>query len=285
MGKKRGQAALRLDQVQAQSLAELGDYLKQCRQDKGISLDQIASTTKIQRRLLQGIEDGDLTILPESIYIRGLVKRFAEALNLPGNEVAQRFPLPEEVFPQRFWISWNFGQLQPFHLYLLYVFLVFSAINGLSVLMTRSAESSAIPLQLQVPPRHTAQSHQLPKDVIKTSFPLTTALAQNPDTQLHSYQALLQRVPNPGVDVGKPVQVVVNVKEQSWMRVTVDEVNRFEGILSAGTQQNWAGNKNVTIRAGNAGGVLVAFNNQPPRPLGEAGTVEEIKFAPGKKPQ
>lgn len=305
MRKRRSQAALRLDQVQSLSLAELGDHLRQCRDEKGLSLEQIAATTKIQRRLLQAIESGQMDVLPESVYIRGLLKRFAEALDLPGDEFAERFPV-DAVRPQpRFWIYWSWGQLQPIHLYFLYVFLIFSSVNGLSMLMNRSAPSSAssIPLELELPdcrpteiknPEETKGAQKVSANstqklslkefvssALKTAFPLTDALIGEPMTQLKTYQAALQQLPAPSaIPQDKPVQVLVSVKEQSWMRVTVDEENSFEGILSPGVQRTWAGEKNVTIRAGNAGGVLVAFNNESPKPLGDAGAVEEVSFSP-----
>ena len=302
MRKRRSQAALRLDQVQSLSLAELGDHLRQCRDQKGLSLEQIAATTKIQRRLLQAIETGQMDVLPESVYIRGLLKRFAEALDLPGEEFAQRFPV-DTLRPQaRFWIHWNWGQLQPIHLYFLYVFLIFSSVNGLSVIMNRSAPSSAssLPVELELPDRrptetkNTKDSKNNPQKVsaqklklkefassaLKNAFPLTDVLIREPMAYLKTYQAALQQLPAPStVPPDKPVQVLVSVKEQSWMRVTVDEENSFEGILSAGVQRTWAGEKNVTIRAGNAGGVLVAFNDQTPKPLGDAGAVEEVSFS------
>lgn len=295
MRKRRRQAALRLDQAQSLSLTELGEYLHQCRAEKGLSLEQIAATTKIQRRLLQAIERGQMEVLPESVYIRGLLKRFAEALDLPGDEVAQRFPVEAGSPKPTFWIHWSWGQLQPIHLYFLYIFLIFSAVNGLSLIMNRSVPSSAssLPLELELPERRPV-SQKVPNQAsnqklkikefassaLKTAFPLTDVLTREPIALLKTKQTALQQLPAPStVPQDKPVQVSVSVKEQSWMRVTVDEENSFEGILSAGVQRTWAGEKNVTIRAGNAGGILVALNDQAPKPLGDAGAVEEVSFS------
>jgi cytoskeletal protein RodZ len=293
MRKRRSQAALRLDQVQSLSLAELGEHLHQRRDQKGLSLEQVAATTKIQRRLLQAIEAGQMDVLPESVYIRGLLKRFAEALDLPGEEFAQQFPVDTVSTRPRFWIYWSWGQLQPIHLYFLYVFLIFSSVNGLSMLMSRSAPSSAssLPLELELPDRPATQAKktadqqklnlkEFASSALKSAFPLTDVLTLEPIAHLKTQQTALQKLPAPSpVAPDKPVQVLVSVKEQSWMRVTVDEENSFEGILSAGVQRTWAGEKNVTIRAGNAGGVLVALNDQTPKPLGDAGAVEEVSFS------
>ena len=302
MRKRRKQAALRLEQVQVEALTELGNYLGECRELKGISLEQIAASTKIQRRLLQAIEQGQLEQLPEAVYVHGLIRRFAEALDLPGEDVAQRFPLTIEQSDRSLWKVWSFGQLRPVHLYLLYIFLIFSAINGLSLLMNRSlseASSANIPLTLDLPPRSqpkkpedakNAKKLNLPElwavSPLKAAFPLTASLTTPPDAVLQSSQALLHKLPatshTPPLS-SKPVQVAVSVKEQSWVRVQVDQNDSFEGILLAGTQRTWTGDESIIIRAGNAGGVLVSFNNESPKPLGEAGAVEEVRFA--AKPQ
>lgn len=294
MRKRRNQAALHLEQVQAEALAELGTYLRQCRELKEISLEQIAASTKIQRRLLEAIELGKIQALPESIYVRGLVRRFAEALDLPGEAVAQKFPIGTEGTDRNLWKAWSFGQLRPIHLYLLYIFLIFSAINGLSVLMNRSfseaSSASALPLQLELPPRSQPQKREESKKLnlpdlwtvssLKAAFPLTASLTEDLTAQLQSNQVLLHKLPasNTLPVSSKPVQVVLTIKEQSWVRIQVDGVDNFEGILLAGTQRTWGADKKITIRAGNAGGVLASFNNEPAKPLGEAGAVEEVSF-------
>lgn len=58
----------------------------------------------------------------------------------------------------------------------------------------------------------------------------------------------------------------------------VDGTVAFEGILPKGTQRQWTGKKEVTIRAGNAGGVVISFNNQQQKVLGAPGQVEEITY-------
>jgi len=289
--KRRSQAALRLEQVQALALVELGNYFRQCRELKGISLEQVAASSKIQRRLLHAIELGKLEDLPESVYVRGLVRRFAEALDLPGEKVAEQFPLGIESGDRPLWKAWSFGQLRPMHLYLLYIFLIFSAINGLSLLMNRSfSEASAIPLQLELPPRSQPKKTEESKKLnlpelfgaspLKAAFPLTASLTIDLKAQIKSSQALLQKLPaaTAAPVSSQPIQVVLTIKDQSWVRVEVDEENSFEGILLAGTQRTWTANKKLTLRAGNAGGILVSFNNESPKPLGEAGAVEEVTF-------
>ncbi|MEB3229700.1 MAG: DUF4115 domain-containing protein, partial [Leptolyngbyaceae bacterium] len=78
----------------------------------------------------------------------------------------------------------------------------------------------------------------------------------------------------------KPVRVQLEMKERSWLRVTVDGQLDFEGVLDEGTQRTWAGETNVLVRVGNAGGVLAAFNESEAEIMGDPGSVQERLFSP-----
>lgn len=68
-------------------MSDLGQMLKKARLDKGISLDQLEETTKIRKRYLEAIEEGDYKVLPGSFYVRAFIKSYAETVGLDPNEV------------------------------------------------------------------------------------------------------------------------------------------------------------------------------------------------------
>ncbi len=70
----------------------------------------------------------------------------------------------------------------------------------------------------------------------------------------------------------------VSVKDRCWLKVIVDEKVEFEGILLKGTNRSWTGKEKITIVAGNAGGVVVTYNNGQGKILGEPGKVEEVTY-------
>jgi cytoskeletal protein RodZ len=72
------------------SLTELGNRLKEAREEKGLSLDQLQDLTKIQKRYLKGIEEGNYSMMPGKFYVRAFIKQYAEAVGLE----------PEELFDQ-----------------------------------------------------------------------------------------------------------------------------------------------------------------------------------------
>ncbi|WP_246939745.1 helix-turn-helix domain-containing protein [Bacillus pinisoli] len=72
-------------------MAELGQHLKQAREEKNISLEELQGITKIQRRYLQNIEDGNFDALPGIFYARAFVKQYAEAVGLDSERIFEEF--------------------------------------------------------------------------------------------------------------------------------------------------------------------------------------------------
>ena len=88
----RNKPKINPEKERQEKITDIGSKLRQERLEQGISLDELAQTTRIQIRLLKAIEEGNLQILPEPIYIREFLKQFANALGLNGTEIASQFP-------------------------------------------------------------------------------------------------------------------------------------------------------------------------------------------------
>ncbi|KGX93323.1 hypothetical protein N781_11860 [Pontibacillus halophilus JSM 076056 = DSM 19796] len=68
---------------------EIGDRLKEAREAKGLSLDDVQQETKIQKRYLQAIETGNFSIMPGKFYTRAFIRQYAEAVGLDPDEVME----------------------------------------------------------------------------------------------------------------------------------------------------------------------------------------------------
>ncbi|WP_440602750.1 helix-turn-helix domain-containing protein [Bacillus sp. GB_SG_008] len=80
-------------------MTELGQKLKEARELKGFSIDQLQEVTKIQKRYLISIEEGNYSILPGDFYARAFIKQYAEAVGLNGEAVLEEYKheLPQSV--------------------------------------------------------------------------------------------------------------------------------------------------------------------------------------------
>ncbi|NMB41330.1 MAG: DUF4115 domain-containing protein [Firmicutes bacterium] len=68
-------------------MKEIGSMLKEAREKKGISIDDISNETKIQKRFLHLMEKGDFSAFPGEVYLRGALRNFAESVGLDPVEI------------------------------------------------------------------------------------------------------------------------------------------------------------------------------------------------------
>ena len=76
----------------------LGEFLKQAREKKGLSLEQIASQTRIQENHLHALESEDFANLPAKVFAKGFVRSYAKALGLDEEEALQCFLETSGIF-------------------------------------------------------------------------------------------------------------------------------------------------------------------------------------------
>jgi cytoskeletal protein RodZ len=68
-------------------MTELGKVLKEARESKGLTLDDLQQITKIQKRYLVGIEEGNYEMMPGKFYVRAFIKQYAEAVGLDPEQL------------------------------------------------------------------------------------------------------------------------------------------------------------------------------------------------------
>jgi transcriptional regulator with XRE-family HTH domain len=68
-----------------------GLALQQQREASGLTIDDVARTTKISKTILRALEASDVLHLPAPIYTRGFVKAYAQEVGLPPDETADTY--------------------------------------------------------------------------------------------------------------------------------------------------------------------------------------------------
>jgi cytoskeletal protein RodZ len=244
--------------VYREQLLELGTLLKATREQQGQALDTMASTILIRPSLLVAIEQGDLDGLPEPVYIRGLIRRYGDALGLDGETLASQFFTPPRIQRQS-WKDSPAAQLRPLHLYGAYFLVLMMAVGGLSYVLRQTAPEATI-----LPPLDPLNE-------------VETASTREADDALD-----LPVASGDLADSDAPIKVTTTLTAQSWLRVTSDGSTEFEGILQPGDSRLWTADQALTIRAGNAGGVIISVNDSQAETLGQPGTVREVTYSPDR---
>lgn len=67
-------------------MASVGEYLRDLRTRRGVSLDEVARTTRVARRYLQSLENDAFEDLPAPVFIRGFIRAYCQALGEPPHE-------------------------------------------------------------------------------------------------------------------------------------------------------------------------------------------------------
>jgi len=72
-------------------VASLGQTLREEREARHISIEEIAASTKIVPRYLEALEDDRLDLMPGGFFVKGIIRTYAQAIGLDSEEVLGRY--------------------------------------------------------------------------------------------------------------------------------------------------------------------------------------------------
>ncbi|NEP41452.1 MAG: DUF4115 domain-containing protein [Okeania sp. SIO2G4] len=258
---------LSFEEKQNQTLVDIGYKLKRFREKHSICLERVAIVTMIRINLLKAIEEGNLEKLPEPVYIQGLIKRYADAMGLNGEQLANLFPTEKtQETSKKSLLNLSIPQLRPHHLYFLYLSIVLLSVSLLPRLMStyyilgKKSEINNYRKEKNQSDLAQASSGNIKIDE-KSTDQITTAKLEKQNKK-------------------QSLAVSVIVKEDSWVSIKIDGKIAFEGTLVQGTQKTWEAQEQLVFFAGNAGGILIPINNGQTMQLGKTGEVKEVVFTP-----
>jgi len=77
----------------------IGSELRQAREERGLSLREISSRTRIRIPVLRAIEQDDYTLVPSGIVLRGFLKLYAHEVGLEADGIVRRCPALQATGP------------------------------------------------------------------------------------------------------------------------------------------------------------------------------------------
>ena len=73
------------------SLKKIGNTIKEARLSKNQSVNELASNLKISAQQLKAIEEGRDDLLPETVFVKAMIKKISEKLKLDINDLMNEF--------------------------------------------------------------------------------------------------------------------------------------------------------------------------------------------------
>ncbi len=72
-------------------MESVGEFFRQVRETKGLTIDEVASKTRIRSDFVKALEDGNFAKLPDQVFARGFVRSYARSLGLDEDDAIHRF--------------------------------------------------------------------------------------------------------------------------------------------------------------------------------------------------
>ncbi len=82
------------------ALRTVGEFLKEARQGRNLSIEDLSSSLRIGKEQLIALESGDESALPEKVFIRAMVRRIAEKLNLDTSFILEELNEKKKNLPK-----------------------------------------------------------------------------------------------------------------------------------------------------------------------------------------
>ena len=273
-------------------MSSFGEHLRQQREMRGISLEEIMATTKISRRLLQALEDEQFELLPGGIFNKSYVRSYAKCVGINEEEaVAEYLQAAKETPPDNRVIAHQHASLHsdrrpersgfPLMPVLVLLVVAVGSVGGWKMYRDRQRDrelmSRAVPVeQAPVPPSTASLSGPNPPATPSNAAP-AQAEPQPPASGSTSLQATgatsesssaTATTPHPGAAAGTeavgqtPFEITVRPKDRAWVSIKADGNFVVRGIIKPPDVKTVRATNQVVFYTGNAGAVEVAFDGK-----------------------
>ncbi|HVL65661.1 MAG TPA: RodZ domain-containing protein [Vicinamibacterales bacterium] len=247
-------------------MTDFGGKLRQARERRGISLREIAASTKISVTALEALERNDISKLPGGIFSRSFVRSYAAEVGLDPDETVREFL-------ERFHAEPGGGASQGHahdealdferdrrrqagvFIIAVVVMIVLSAAVLYFVMKLRPGAEPVVPAVQQEAPAAPVASDPDP------------AAAAEPRTE-----------PAPEAPPGEGLRLDLHPTGDCWVSVTADGRKVLERVVKGGERERLAAREWAVLTVGDAGACAFSINGRAARPLGNAGEVKTARI-------
>jgi cytoskeleton protein RodZ len=271
------------------SQVSIGETLRRRREERGLTAEQASYQSKVPLRLVQALESDDYQLLPDPLYLTGLLRDYARFLGLDVagldaefQQAIQRPPRPllatpaPRPVPAIQWkqVAWTVAAI------LVVTPLVLIALS----LASRRASDQVVRTQVVEPKAEDAApvgggalgpAERVPESEGGPGTPTVVSSGERTADPVAEARAA---VPPPVKEAVAPRAstghvLIARAQEPTWMSVRADHRERQEVLLQAGQTARFEAETSFHVIVGNAGGVTLSLDGTPLPPLGRSGEV------------
>ena len=294
-------------------MPSLGPYLSGLRQERGLSIEEMARVTRVARAYLEALEGEDFGALPAPVFTKGFLRAYCQVVGVAADEALTRYaenvgvPMPAGRpaagrSPSRAADRGSRGRET-----LLVSFVLLGGFGLALFIVTLFLQSGhpSGPGRRPEPPVPSVEPRPLPASATAPAVPLPMLVAVPPaPAAAPAVSVPAAAAPRAGgtappptletraaPDVSRPVagdtdlaalrlgtvaspyRLVARTSEVTWLRVRTEDGRATEETIPAGEVREWVSNRPFVLSVGNAGGVTLELNGRTLPPLGGRGAV------------
>ncbi|WP_032112631.1 helix-turn-helix domain-containing protein [Candidatus Paracaedibacter symbiosus] len=281
----------------------IGRLLRETREEKRLTIAEVAVETKIRQVYIKAIEEGALESLPGEIYKVGFIKSYASFLGLDTVEILRRTGLHEQdvqvSYANNTYVTPTEYQRHPNKkiLYLslvgVLVFSIFAYIihhsdkRGTAVVQETLSENNTVPDVERLDPGVSLESLEAPAtaEIEKEEQPLAPHLDSShlttpemPAMKTASSVPESPQIPTSALDESSMSisenDVMLTAVKDTWVQILDgSEKTVYVRLMHAGDTYKVPTNGIHTLNTGNAGGLKITLNGNNTKLLGADGQV------------
>ena len=271
-------------------MTSTGSYLREHREHRGVSLEELAHATRIGRRFLEALERDDFAALPAGPFAKGFIRAYCQALHESPDQplalylkaVPSAVSRPDSVPPT----PRENRSLAPVFISLALLVILGGALGALTAVLHAGREGGAPRGGPPVSDARAPRAADRPGPIAGGPRPngpappaaapsAPPALAPSPvavdPSPLVSSPPERQGLSSAGTET--PYRLVARASDPTWIRVRMQGGRTIEETIPAGEVREWVSNHPFELRIGNAGGVTLELNGQALPSLGARGDV------------
>jgi len=244
-------------------MASLGQDLKKQRESRNISIDEMASSTKIVGRYLEALEQDRFDAMPGGFFVMGILRTYVRYVGLDENEFVEKYraagvldePAKGKAPAPR--VTPDAAEKRKIKPWIVAGVIILIVIAVLAIL-SRSRRPRATP-PVAKPAATLAQTHPRTE---------TRPAVEKPAP------ALEKPAPPPAKEEWKGLTMDITFQAETWLQIYSDGTLKIYGLFQPDEKAKVQADKEILIAViGNAGGMTFLLNGQPGKILGRTGEV------------